>query len=189
MIDVQQPWEVVEVCRATLERLRETGGEPPVFQAIDGPLRQRGVARPDAHVLAARASGHLAFEGELNFPTEILLPVPGHFLADPRDRLLHHYFVPVVRSLVDRLDRETLISPTEAQRIIVFAHEMEQLRGATPNEVRMLGRLLDIEPIGLVEWDADPSSPWGIEINFRIRDFANIASVVDYLEISQWSSL
>jgi hypothetical protein len=177
------PAKAIQVCRALLNFLVAAEGDLPTFHAIDLALRSQGLKRPDEAVLEARALGYLTFGGELTFPTRLALTVAGHYLAEPQDRLLHRYFIPVLRSLVDRLDRETLLSPTEARRVIVFANEMEQLQGATAVETKVLGRLLGVEPVGIVEWTDDPWCPWSIEIDFRIREFASIASIPDFLGV------
>jgi hypothetical protein len=152
----QTSWEITEVCRASVDSLLETGGDPPVSQAIEQALSQIGVLRPDEHARTARALGYISFDGELAWPTPILPTVSGYYLAYPRDQLLHHYFRRVVRALGDRPDSETLVFLTEAQPVIVFANELEPLRDASPVETKVVGRLLDVEPFGRVEWSTDP---------------------------------
>jgi hypothetical protein len=183
------PGEIVQLCQATLECLIAAEGDSPTFQAIDSAVRSRGVGRPEEALLEARELGYVTFRGELAWPTQISLMVAGHFLAKPNDPLLHRYFVPVIRSLVDRLDRETLLSPTEARPVIVFASEMEQLRAATPVDVKIVGRLLDVEEVGRIEWTEDPTCPWSSEIDFKIRELANIASIRDFLEVVRWKRI
>jgi hypothetical protein len=180
----------LKACKTTLACLRQTGGDPPSFHAIEIALRHMGVARPEEPVLAARDLSYLSFEGRLTGSSAISLSLAGHYLADPHDPLLHHYFIRVIRSLVDRPDRETLLSLTESRPVVVFANEMEQLRAASPMDVKMLGRFLDVDAIGVVEWfEDDPSCPWSIRIDYTIRDFANVASIPDCLEVLKWRQL
>jgi hypothetical protein len=177
------------VCRTTIDRQLAAEGASPSFHAIDLALRSEGIERPEEAVLEARELGYVAFEGELVWPTRIFLTVSGRSFANPKDRLLHRHFVPVIRSLVDRPDREELLSPTESRRVMVFANELEQLHAATQTEVRMLGHLLEVEGIGQVEWFDDPRCPWGIGIDFKIRKYANVGSTADFLELKKWKRL
>jgi hypothetical protein len=183
--------DVVQVCKATLSCLLEAEGDPPSRHAVELSAHSRGLSRPDEAVLDACELRYLYlfFESQSTGSARLSIPVAGHFLANPHDRLLHHYFIPVLRSLVDRPSREELLSATETRRVTVFANEMEQLRGASPVEMKVVGRLLDVEKIGLVEWFGDPSCPWRIEINFDIREYANVGTILDFIEHSRWKSL
>jgi hypothetical protein len=167
----------------------EAEGDPPSRYAVEQAANSRGVSRPDEAVFEACELDYLCLEGQFTGSAWLSLSVAGHFLADRHDRLLHHYFIPVLRSLVDRPSQVTLLSPTEPRRVTVFANEMEQLRGASPVEMKMVGRLLDVEKIGFVEWFDDPSCPWRIEYDFDIRKYANVGTILDFIEHSRWKSL
>ncbi len=183
------PREVAEVCAAAVELSRTSGGDEPVFQAVDGLAHRRGVARPQEAVRNALALGFLQFEGGLTNETLIHPRVAGYHLVEPRDALLHQFFVQALRSLVDRWDREKLLSPTKAQRVVVFASELRLATELSPTDLKIVGRLFDVEPVGQVEWFEDAASPWSIEIDFWIRDFANVGNVGDYLGVLREISL
>jgi hypothetical protein len=162
---------------------RSSGGDEPVFQAVDGLVHRRGVTRPQEATKTAHALGFLQFEGALTTRTLIRPRVAGYHLVEPRDVLLHQFFVQALRSLVDRWDREKLLSPTKAQRVVVFAGELGLARELSPTDLKIVGRLLDVEPVGQVEWFENAASPRSVEIDFWIREFSKVATVDDYLQV------
>jgi hypothetical protein len=179
----QVPREVTEVCAAAVDLTRSSGGDEPVFQAVDGLAHRRGVTRPQEAVQSAQALGYLQFEGVLTTEALIRPRVAGYHLVESRDALLHQFFIHTLRSLVDRWDREKLLSSTKAQRVVIFARELRLARELSPTDLKIVGRLFDVESVGQVEWFENAESPWSIEIDFWIRDFANIATVDDFLRL------
>lgn len=49
--------------------------------------------------------------------------------------------------------------------------------------MRRVGRLLEVEGIGRVEWSDDRTSPWSIELNFQVRRWAPVGHYRDYARI------
>jgi hypothetical protein len=166
----------------TLAATRESGGLPPVFQYIDLALHGEGVEFPDL-CLEAMPPELIRYDAPLAPDSKLEMPVRGMLAADLRARELHRGFPKLVRALVDRWEREELLSPAQAQPVVAHAHELWSPRLGSPTELRIVGLLLGIEGIGTVKQTGDPASPWSSEIDFRIRRFGGVASLADYLRI------
>ncbi len=165
-----------------LAATREGGGRAPVFQYLDLKLHSMGIEFPD-RCLEGMSSELIRYDSPLEASGGVRLPVQGMLVADPNARELHHGFPKLIRALVDRWEREELLSPAQAQPVVAHAHELWSPRLGSRTEMRIVGLLLEIEEIGKVEWTEDPASPWSIEIDFRIRHFGSVASLADYLRI------
>lgn len=153
-----------------------------MYQHLDLVLPGRGI-RPDKY-LKGMSSDLVRFDAPLESPSRVMTPVPGFLAAYPDAREVHHGFLKTLRKLFDRWGREQLISPAQAQPVVVQAHEL-WIRSASVGdaELRVVGLLLEVEGIGGVEWSGDPSSPWSVEIDFDIRRWGGVGDLSDYLRI------
>jgi hypothetical protein len=169
------------VLKAIVDAVRTSGGRWPVYQHLDLVLHDNGV-RPDKY-LKGMSNDLVRFDAPLESPSRIIAPVPGFVAAYPDAREIHHGFLKALRKLFDRWEREELLSPAEAQPVVVHAHELWAPGSIDRSELRVVGLLLETEGIGKVAWTEDPDSPWSIEIDFDIRRWGGVGDLSDYLRI------
>jgi len=155
-------------------------GDWPVYQHIDLEGHRRGMEKP-YEVLEALPHEWVSFENPLDTASKVRLHVEGIAAAELGDGLLQE-FVNAVVALSERWEREPMLSPAQAQPVVVQAHELFDASAArSEGELRLIGLLLDNEGIGTVDWTEDPASPFSVEIDFEIRDYRAASSIEDYL--------
>ena len=168
--------------------LRLLEAEPlarPRAEHVYRAARKRGVPQPDA-LIERMAPLLIDFVPPLSEGSGLAPTVRGILLRDSSAELIHHRFIKVVRALPDRWDREGTISAAEPQPVVVHAFELLPILEMTSLPDRcLLGRLLEVERVGSVEWTKDPESPWSVWIRYEVHRYAGAVNR-RLLEDRQW---
>jgi hypothetical protein len=177
--------EELLLLRIAYEALFTGGGRWPVFQFLDLEGFKRGVAVPHC-CLEGIDEALIRYEAPLSGGTRCRLSVRGMISADPTAAVIHQGFLQVIRGLSDRWGREELLSPAEAQPVLVPAKDLWHPKLGTQTDLRIVGLLLEEEGIGSIEWTDDPESPFSVLIDYDIRRLGAAVNIQDYLQI--WDS-
>jgi hypothetical protein len=171
-------------------------GDWPVYQHLDLTGPHNSVPSPH-QILEDLPPAYVSFDIPLDTSSKVALYVRGmeaaiRALATRNSEHaqvavgLLQAFADVLVALSERWEREPMMSASKAQPVVVQAHELQAATGErTPRQVLLLGKMLEQEAIGIVEWTDDPDSPWSIEINFEIRMYRNAGGITDYLRIHE----
>jgi hypothetical protein len=145
--------------------------------------RKRGVQRPDA-LIESMAPLLVDFAPPLSEGSGLAPTVRGVLLRDSSTELIHHRFMKVIRALPDRWDREGTISAAEPQPVVMHAFELLPASETLSLADRCLvGRLLEVEGVGSLEWTKDRESPWSVWIRYEVHRYAGAVTIEDFLRI------
>lgn len=151
----------------------------PLFAFLDVELFRLGVQRPREQLMDMLPE-LVQFEAPLKPDTPIRARVKGLAFVDRSMPALAH-FVPFVRRCYDFYNGHEPRSPSQTQDVVVSATRLAWPDPLSRELLTMLGLLLDVEGIGRVEWTPDGEAPWAIPLDDRIRRFAKIGSLDDFI--------
>lgn len=174
-------WEVASQGRKVLRlilRAMVATGERPVFQHLDREAHKAGIERPH-EVLEELPEDLVFFDRPLEDSSRIGLTLKGAMVAGLSSGVLDA-FLKILAALAELRDEVAPPSPSQAHPVVAHAGDLWVPEMRSPSDLVVIGMLLDSEEIGVVSWTGDLTSPWSIEVDYRIREYANVVTLSDY---------
>lgn len=158
-----------------------SAGELPVFQHLDQEGHRERIERPH-ECLEELPEELVFFDQPLEDASRVGLSLKGALVGDLSHGVLDA-FLKTLAALAKQREVTALPSPTQAQPVVAYAHELWLPEMKLPSDLMVIGMLLESEGIGSVGWTSDRTSPWSVEVDHRIRDYGSVVTLADYLRI------